>query len=285
VSPVSDPGPGPWTLERVEREAPALAPLVSLHRVLAERSLAWEAARGAFHPRFRGVPAVHWLAGTPLLAAAGPPALLPGVAELFAELADALAGSFPAARGSAGELLDATAAADFPWEARLLGFRESPAGDVPHPELFRFLLMRALAVPAGHLAVAVSPPHPERWRRPACPFCGVPAAATAARTGGSRTLVCVLCGGRWESAGLGCVACGDDRADRVRVLAAREAGPASLESCCGCGFTLKVFAAADLPPGSPVALELRTVQLDVLAARDEGVWRAEAARAAVFPPG
>jgi hypothetical protein len=46
---------------------------------------------------------------------------------------------------------------------------------------------------------------------------------------------------------------------------------------------VKVFAPADLPDGPPIALEVLTVHLDVLA-RSAGYSRDETALAAVFPP-
>jgi hypothetical protein len=67
------------------------------------------------------------------------------------------------------------------------------------------------------------------------------------------------------------------------VLAARELGPASLEACATCRGGIKVFAAPDVPDGPPVALEVLTVHLDVLA-RSERISRDETALAAVFPP-
>ena len=42
------------------------------------------------------------------------------------------------------------------------------------------------------LALSFSAPHPERWLRAACPYCGVPAAACVAGQGSGRTLLCVL---------------------------------------------------------------------------------------------
>jgi formate dehydrogenase maturation protein FdhE len=130
----------------------------------------------------------------------------------------------------------------------------------------------------------VSAPHPDRWKRSHCPFCGVGAAAAVARVGSGRTLLCVLCGGRWETAETICPGCLETNLDRFRILAARELGPATLESCLSCGTTLKVFSSPDLLWGPPLAMEVLTIRLDIVAARDEGIRRDAVACAALHPP-
>jgi len=268
-----------WTFARVAAAKPELGPLVRLHEALAD-------AVGAAdpEPRFDGTPAVHWVQGTAVLDASDRDALAAPVAGAFARAARAAAASVEGVRAAASEILDATSRPGFAWTERIAAFRDVPEETaVPHPALFRFLLLRAMAAPASHLARSLSPPHPERWLRASCPYCGVPAAAAIAGEGGGRTLVCVLCGGRWRREGLECLSCGEERSDKRLVLAARELGPASLEACATCRGGIKVFAAPDVPDGPPVALEVLTVHLDVLA-RAEDVSRDETALAAVFPP-
>ena len=274
----------PWTLDRVEAARPEVGPLVRLHRVLGDAARAFEARGVPLHPRFTGTPAIHWLAGRSLLDASNGAVLAPDLAALFAHLASAAAGAFPEARPAVGEILAATSESSFPWAARLAGFRDLPdAGDVPHPALFRFLMLRAAAVPAAHLACSYSPPHAERWIRAACPYCGIPAAAAVAGQGSGRAFLCVLCGGRWQRDGHECVACGEERRETQLILADRELGPASLEACSTCRHAIKVFALGDVSDGAPLALEILTVHLDVLAKSDD-LSRDDVALAALFPP-
>ncbi len=275
----------PWTLDRVAAAKPELAPLARMHAALgvAARRVAVERAV-ELHPTFTATPAIHWLAGRSLFDSSNRAALVPAMTALFEALCRATCEAVPGTQGAIDEMLAAASRPGFAWPARLVGFRDVPdAGDVPHPELFRFLLLRAVAVPAGHLARSLSPPHPERWLRAACPYCGVPAAAVVAGPGTGRDLVCVLCGGRWHRAGTECVACGEERAETRLVLADRELGPASLEACSTCRYALKVFAPSDVPEAAPIALEVLTVHLDVLA-RSDDLSRDSVALAAVFPP-
>jgi len=274
-----------WTLERIEREKPELAPLARLHRALADAARRVAAERSAaLHPAFTATPAIHWLAGRSLLESSNRAALAPSMAALFDALLAATEESFPATRAAVSELRAATSSPAFAWPARLVNFRDAPdEEDVPHPALFRFLMLRAVAVPAAHLAHAFSPPHAERWLPAACPFCGVPAAASVAGQGDGRTLLCVLCGGRWTRKGLDCVACGEERRETQLILADRELGPASLEACATCRHAIKVFAPGDVPDAAPLALEVLTVHLDVLA-RSDDLSRDDVALAALYPP-
>jgi formate dehydrogenase maturation protein FdhE len=278
-----------WTLERVATARPELAQLVRLHRALDERT-ATAVARGLeLDAVLPGVPALHWTFGRSLLDAADARALAPPIARLLGELASAAGSAFPQAQAAVAELADETARPGFAWEERLSRFRDLP-DDLSHPALFRFLLMRAMAVPAGRLARTISAPHAARWIPASCPWCGVPAAAEVARQGSGRTMLCILCGGRWEREGLQCAGCGEARMEKRMVLADRALGPASLEACATCRRAVKVFAPADvpedgpLPPASTVlALEILTVHLDVVG-KSQGVRREEPALAAVFPP-
>ncbi len=276
-----------WTLARIVAEEPALAPLARLHLELAEETTAFatDGTGPAPRPAFTGPPGVHWLSGRALLSAAHPAVLRGLVEPLFGRLAARLATAFPEVAGSASEVADAVLDPAFEWPRHLRDFTSLPGDDeVPHPPLFRFLLLRSLAAPATHLARAFSPPHAERWVRAACPFCGLAPAASLAAPGGDRRMLCVLCGGSWTVQGLGCPACGEESANKLRVLAAREAGPASLEACDVCSTGWKVFHESYLVPGPPLAMEILTVRLDLVAERDEGIRRDEAALAAVFPP-
>jgi len=277
----------PWTLERIERDEPGLAPLARLHRVLAEETLLFSTDGTGPEPRaaFAGPPALQWLSGRPLLLAAHPAVLRDLTAPLAARLARRLAAEFPEVAGPCRAVADTMEDPGFPWPERIAGFRETPGeDDVPHAPLFHFLLLRALAAPAAHLARSFSPPHPERWTRVMCPFCGVHPAAAVAAPGSDRRLLCVLCGARWTMEGMACPTCGEQRGDRLRALASPEAGPASLEACDTCGFAVKVFAESALTAGPPLAMEILTFRLDLVAERDEGVRRDPAALASVFPP-
>ena len=97
-------------------------------------------------------------------------------------------------------------------------------------------------------------------------------------------MLCVLCGGRWTIEGLACPTCGEKRGERLRALASREAGPATLEACDSCGLAVKVFSDSSLTAGPPLAMELLTIRLDLVAEREEGVRRAPVALAALYPP-
>lgn len=274
-----------WTFDRVAAAKPELAGLARLHAVLDDVARRFDAERGAaLHPSFSATPAVHWMAGRALFDSSNRAALTPSIAALFDALARGAADAFPETRSAIDEMRAATTSPRFAWPQRLVSFRDVPEEDVvPHAALFRFLVYRAVAVPATHLARSFSPPHQDRWKRAACPYCGVPAAASVASAGAGRTLLCVLCGGRWPREGHECVACGEERNETRMVLADRDLGPASFEACATCRNGIKVFAPADVPQGAPVALETLTVHLDVLA-KANGFAREEAALAAIFPP-
>ena len=290
---VSAPDDRPWTLERICDERPDLAPLANLHRLLAETAERVVAGEGAasFHPRHTGAPATHWVLGNALFDGCDQRSLLVPLITLFGALARTLQNAFPEVGPAVEELRTAVSADDFPWADRIAKFRDPIPGDVmPHPALFRFLLLRALATPLAHLARATSPPHADRWIRAACPYCGFPPVAQVARPGSSRHLLCVLCGGGWTWAEPGCVGCGSALSGEWRVVANRDLGPASLESCGTCGTTLKVFPPLLVEARSSgacepiVALEILTVGLDLLAREQEGIQREQAPLGAVFPP-
>lgn len=272
-----------WTLERIAREQPALAPLAVLHALI---EAALERLPGTLAaPAVVAAPGTLWLEGRPLLEAASGTlvAELPDVARA---VAGAMASALPGAASALDEIVAGPAlGTPAGWEAVAASFREPgwvPGG--PHGPVARFVALRALSLPARRLARAWSPPHPDRWKRSRCPWCGVGAAASVARTGAGRTLLCVLCGGRWEIADASCTGCGERDASRITVLASRDAGPASLEACASCGTALKVFAVGDAPWGPPVALEVASVRLDLLAERDHSVFRDPVALAALYPP-
>ncbi len=275
-----------WTLARIEAEEPELAPLARLHGILADETARFATDGGGPAPRaaFAGPPAVHWLAGRPLLLAVQPGVVRALTAPLTQRLAQRVAAAFEDVAEAAAELAVFVGRPGFPWQECIDGFRGPPPSGVPHAPLFRFLLLRALAAPATHLARSFSAPPPGRWLRRMCPFCGLPPAASVARPGGERWLLCVLCGGRWTVSGMACPSCGEDDGNRLRVLAAPAAGPATLEACDSCGLAVKVFADGALAPGPPLALEILTIRLDFVAERDEGVRRAPAAVAALLPP-
>ncbi len=276
-----------WTLDRVAEARPAVAPLVALHRALGHRThtVLAELGRDEFRPQFPGPPAVHWFQGKALLDVADPSRLAPALGALFGQLLQAIAEVFPGLSPVTAEIRTATAEGAFDWARELARFRAPDAMDgVPHAPLARFVLMRAVAAPATELAARFSPPHADRWTRGACPYCGLAAIASVAAAGTGRRLICVLCGGRWTSATLDCVACGEQIRARIVTLAAREAGPASLEGCETCHAAIKVFSAGDVPAGAPIALELMTLPLDLVAERDEGYSRDAVARASFLPP-
>lgn len=278
--------PGPWTLERVARELPDLAPLATLHAAIEEAFRDHERSHGHVHPTLAGTPGVHWMLGRPLIDMAERAGFAERMPDLVRAAGNAVAGAAPAGRGAVEETIGSSAFDSLDWGAALASFRDAAwAPPTPHPRLFRFLLLRAISVPARHLARSFSAPHPDRWKRPTCPFCGVGAAASVARTGSGRTLLCVLCGGRWETPDTVCAGCGERNLSKFRVLANRDAGPATIESCTGCGTAVKVFSSSDITWDPPLAVEVATVRLDLLAERDENTFRDPIALAAIFPPG
>jgi transcription elongation factor Elf1 len=277
------PDPNPWTLERVEREIPELAPLARLHLAVEDALRAFERDHGHVHPELRGVPGAHWMQGTPLIDAADRATIVGRLPALVRAVAEAVSGSTPSVRGAVESAV--ASAGSFHWQGALTSFRDASwTPGVREPHVFRFLLLRAISVPARHLARAYSAPHPDRWKRSNCPFCGIEGVASIARTGAGRTLVCVLCGGRWEAAETVCGGCGERNLASFRVLAAREAGPATIESCGKCGTAVKVFSPGDVPWGPPIAVEVASVRLDLLAERDERTFRDSVALAVLFPP-
>ena len=149
----------PWTLERVEREVPGLAPLARLHRVLEETGAEAERRGGSLHPEVPGAPAVHWVRGTALLDAAERTHLAAALPALVGTLATAAASVVPAAARSLAEVQAICRPDAWPWEEGLARFREAaPVAPAPHPELFRFLLLRAISFPARHLARSLAGP-------------------------------------------------------------------------------------------------------------------------------
>ena len=277
---------GPWTLARVERDFPDLAPLARLHGAVEDAFRAAERECGHVHPNLAGTPGVHWLLGRPLLDVVERRGLVERLPDLVVRAARAAASAAPGTAPLLEETLASDAFRTLAWDVALASFRDPQwAPGTPHPTLLRFLFLRAVSVPARHLARSFSAPHPDRWKRSRCPFCGVEAAASVARTGSGRTLLCVLCGGRWESPETVCTGCGERNLSKFRIFANRAAGPGSIESCETCGTAVKVFSSADLDWGPPLALEVATVRLDLLAERDEGTFRDAIALAALFPPG
>jgi len=271
-----------WTLDRVEREIPEVAALARLHLRIEE---ALAAVAGSATPPLPSVPGVLWLQGTPLLDAAEREATGALVRGAFDAAARAVAESSAEADRAVAAILAALPDESATGAAILASFREEAwAPPCPHPQLARFVALRAVSVPARALVAAYGGPLPDRWKRTRCPWCGVPAAASVARTGSGRTLLCVLCGGRWETSEKLCTSCGERNLDRFRVLAHRDAGPATLETCGTCGTAIKVFAAGDVGWGPPLALEAATVRLDLVAERDASTFRDPLALAALFPP-
>jgi transcription elongation factor Elf1 len=280
------PSAEPWSLERVERELPELAGLARLHRAVEDALREHERVAGPFHPDLPSPPGVHWLHGTPLLDALDRTALAARLADVAAAVAEAVAASSAGAAEAVAEIRGSEALTPAGCAAALASFRDPawlPAS--AHPRLARFVLLRAISLPARHLARAYTAPLPERWKRSRCPFCGVEAAASIGRAGTGRTLLCVLCGGRWETAETLCTGCGERNLSRFRVLASRDAGPATIETCGRCGTSVKVFGAGDVPRGPPLAVEVASVRLDLVAERDEETFRDPVALAALYPPG
>lgn len=274
----------PWTLDRVAAQFPELAGLARLHASVEQALRDDERENGSAHPDLRGTPGVHWMQGTPLLDATDRGAVAARLPGLVRAAARGIAAAEPGAADAAEAVVESSSRIH--WEGALLSFRD-PAWtpQVREPRLFRFLLLRAISVPARHLARAFTAPHPDRWKRGSCPWCGVGAAASVARAGSGRTLLCVLCGGRWDTSETVCNGCGERNLGSFRVLASRDAGPATIESCGRCGTAVKVFSSADLAWGPPLAAEVATVRLDLLAERDEDTFRDPIALASVFPPG
>lgn len=277
--------PEPWTLERVEREAPHAAGVARLHRAIEDAMLAAERRAGGLHPPLAGAPGVHWMQGVPLLEAADAASVCAALPPLVAAAATAAASVAPSIARAAGAVAaDAVRRPAAHWRSVVFSPRSGEFPDGPEPALARFLALRALSVPARHLARSLAAPHPDRWKRACCPFCGLALAASVARAGSGRTNLCVLCGGRWETTESLCAGCGERNLEKFKVFALREAGPATLEACTTCGSALKVFGPSDLVWGPPLAVECLTVRLDVLAERDEGIRRDAAALAAIYPP-
>jgi FdhE protein len=108
-------------------------------------------------------------------------------------------------------------------------------------------------------------------RRGLCPCCGsTPVCGVVSDSGpvrGSRYLHCSLCGTAWNHVRAVCITCGQSRSLALREIEG-DSGAAKLETCDDCGTYAKMFYQAKDVGVDPIADDLATLGLDVLAGEE-----------------
>ena len=97
--------PGPWTLNRVARELPDLAPLATLHAAIESAFRDDERTHGHVHPTLAGTPGVHWMLGRPLIYMAERAGFAERMPGLVRAAGNAVATTAPAGRDAVEETL------------------------------------------------------------------------------------------------------------------------------------------------------------------------------------
>ncbi len=101
-----------------------------------------------------------------------------------------------------------------------------------------------------------------------CPCCGSPAVASILRLGSAinnlRYLHCSLCNSEWNVPRAVCTTCGSDKELSLQEIEGAK-GTVRAECCDGCKSYLKIVAQEKDPHVDPVADDLATLALDMLA--------------------
>ena len=101
-----------------------------------------------------------------------------------------------------------------------------------------------------------------------CPCCGSPAVASVVRLGAAinnlRYLHCSLCNTEWNVPRTVCTTCGSDKDLTLQEIEGSK-GSVRAECCDGCKSYLKIVAQEKDPHVDPVADDLATLALDMLA--------------------
>lgn len=100
-----------------------------------------------------------------------------------------------------------------------------------------------------------------------CPICGsLPLIASLHGDGGKRLMCCSFCRTRYRVSKLGCVLCGEDRADNLGMMLGEEMPGFRIEYCKSCeGFTKAVDLREREEGFLPVLDDLESLPLDMLA--------------------
>jgi FdhE protein len=112
-----------------------------------------------------------------------------------------------------------------------------------------------------------------------CPFCGRPPALSIRRedegaAAAVRSLACSLCAREWRFPRVACPACGEEIPEKLPRFEAAEFPWLQIEACDSCRRYLKGVDLAREPAAEPVADELASMPLDLLA-RDLGYLKIE----------
>jgi FdhE protein len=141
------------------------------------------------------------------------------------------------------------------------------------PEVFWFVFHQigsvVLSAPAELLApLAVD----DRWKRNACPICGnAPGLAALVGEGGARHLVCGVCSFVWTFNRVKCPFCGNEDAERLRVLAVDDQTPYRLDVCDACHKYVKTTDYRKADERRAVILPIddaATIFLDIMAEKE-----------------
>lgn len=121
----------------------------------------------------------------------------------------------------------------------------------------------AASLPAASLTLL-----PQRGLCPCCgcaPVCGVVTETRPVR--GARYLHCSLCGTAWNHVRAVCITCGQSRSVALRANE-KISGAARIETCDDCGTYAKMLYQAEDAGVDPIADDLATLGLDVLAGQE-----------------
>lgn len=121
----------------------------------------------------------------------------------------------------------------------------------------------AASLPAASLSLL-----PQRGLCPCCgstPVCGV--IAETGKVRGARYLHCSLCGTAWNHVRAVCITCSHSRSLALRAIEGL-GGAARIETCDDCGTYAKMLYQAEDAGVDPVADDLATLGLDVLACQE-----------------
>lgn len=138
-------------------------------------------------------------------------------------------------------------------------------------ELLPFVLGQTCRILMARAAAGL-PEAEENVLRQHCPYCGsAPELSVVHGAGGSRSLVCGLCGRYWRFKRTACPACGVDAPGNMQSLYVEEQPHERAVWCEGCGrYVLEVdIRHLELQPGQCQALALGLGHLDALV-QEEG---------------
>jgi FdhE protein len=102
-----------------------------------------------------------------------------------------------------------------------------------------------------------------------CPVCdSAPVAGVVLGDDKLRYLCCSLCGAEWNLTRIQCWSCRDTGGIRYLGVAG-DGGAIKAEACAPCGSYLKIFYLEKMPLAEPLADDVASLTLDLLAAQEE----------------